>query len=93
MIKSLTNLRITGYLLSEMIKKSVKLAEIAEKTGVSIATASMVLTGKGRISEEVRTKVILAAREMGYKKKIPFPVHPGDCLSPWKISGITYGTS
>lgn len=82
MIKSLTNLRITGYLLSEMIKKSVKLAEIAEKTGVSIATASMVLTGKGRISEEVRTKVILAAREMGYKKKNTIPGSSWGLLIP-----------
>ncbi len=52
-----------------MIKKSVKLHEIAEEMNVSIATVSMALTGKGRISEEVRNKVLLTAREMGYRKK------------------------
>ncbi len=65
-----------------MVKKSVKLAEIAERTGVSVATASMVLTGKGRISEEVRNKVLLAAREMGYRKKNLIPGSSWGILLP-----------
>lgn len=56
-----------------MAKKQVKLAEIAERTGVSVTTASMVLSGKGRISEEVRLKVLHTARDMGYRKKSPIP--------------------
>ena len=34
-----------------------KLNDVAEKAGVSLTTASMALSGKGRISEEVREKV------------------------------------
>ena len=46
-----------------------KLIDVAEKAGVSITTASMALSGKGRISEEVRHKVMAAAELLGYKKK------------------------
>ncbi len=69
MIKSLTKTASGSYLIGRMIKKTVKLAEIAEATGVSVAAVSMALAGKGRISEEVRKKVLFAAREMGYRKK------------------------
>ena len=65
-----------------MIEKPVKLVDIAERTRVSIATASMVLTGKGRISEEVRNKVLKAAREMGYRKKNQIPGSSWTILLP-----------
>ncbi len=45
-----------------------KLNDVAEKAGVSLTTASMALSGKGRISEEVREKVQTAADELGYKR-------------------------
>lgn len=48
-----------------------KLIDVAEKAGVSITTASMALSGKGRISAEVRQKVLEAAEKAGYKKNRP----------------------
>lgn len=48
-----------------------KLKDVAERAGVSITTASMALSGKGRISEVVRSQVIAAARDLGYTRKQP----------------------
>lgn len=45
-----------------------KLSDVAEKAGVSVTTASLVLSGKGRISNEVRQKVINTANELEYKR-------------------------
>lgn len=44
--------------------------EIAEKTGVSVATVSRVLNGKQNVSVSTRDKVMQAIRESGYDKKI-----------------------
>ncbi|MBN1121266.1 MAG: LacI family DNA-binding transcriptional regulator [Anaerolineae bacterium] len=46
--------------------KKVTLAEIAEHSGVSSATVSLVLRDKPGIGEETRQKVIESARELGY---------------------------
>ena len=46
----------------------VTLKDVAEAAGVSIATASFVMTGKGRISTEIRQKVLDAVDTLGYKK-------------------------
>ncbi|HSI84970.1 MAG: LacI family DNA-binding transcriptional regulator [Candidatus Methylacidiphilales bacterium] len=43
---------------------------IAEKAGVSTATVSMALRGKGRMSDETRNKIKAAAEELDYR------VHP-----------------
>lgn len=40
--------------------------EVAERAGVSAATVSLVLNGKGGISEETRTRVLLAAADLNY---------------------------
>lgn len=45
--------------------KSIK--DVAERAGVSVATASRVLSGKGYSSEEARTKVEAAIRELDYR--------------------------
>ena len=45
-----------------------KLNDVARKAGVSLTTASMALSGKGRISETVRRQVQAAADELGYKR-------------------------
>ncbi len=45
-----------------------KLINVAEKAGVSITTASLVLSGKGRISDEVRRNVLDAANQLDYKR-------------------------
>jgi DNA-binding LacI/PurR family transcriptional regulator len=47
---------------------SVTLKDIAKETGVSISTVSLVLSGKKRISKDVRDKVYEVARKLGYIK-------------------------
>ncbi|MCB0916236.1 MAG: LacI family DNA-binding transcriptional regulator [Actinobacteria bacterium] len=44
-----------------------KLAHVAMAAGVSLGTASDALRGKGRMSDEVRSRVIAAAESMGYR--------------------------
>ena len=48
-----------------MFKKPT-LHSVAEKAGVSVATASQVLRNTGRISEETRKRVIRAAEQLNY---------------------------
>lgn len=47
----------------------VTLDDIAKHVGVSPATASLALSGKGRVSEQTRRAVANAARELGYARK------------------------
>ena len=51
-------------------KKEVKLADIAEKVGVSVVTASNALAGRGGVSEELRERIEACARELGYTPKV-----------------------
>ena len=51
------------------MKTITKLKDVAETAGVSIATVSMVLSGKGKISKEVSQKVIDTAAKLGYSKR------------------------
>lgn len=51
--------------MTRMIQKP-KLQTVAQLAGVSLATASQVLRGAGRISEETRKKVLQAARQLNY---------------------------
>ncbi len=46
-----------------------RLKDIAKKAKVSVATASLVLSGKGRISEEVRRRVRDTAELLGYRPR------------------------
>ncbi len=46
----------------------ITLNQIAETCGVSAATVSMVLNGKGNITPEVRERVMQAAEKLGYLK-------------------------
>ena len=46
---------------------SSTIREIAEQTGVSIATVSLALRERGRISPETRQKVLDAAKSLGYQ--------------------------
>lgn len=46
----------------------VTLNQIAEDCGVSAATVSMVINGKGSITREVRERVLQAAEKLGYLK-------------------------
>jgi DNA-binding LacI/PurR family transcriptional regulator/uroporphyrinogen-III decarboxylase len=47
----------------------ITLADVAKQAGVSVTTASLVLSGKGRISDHVRQTVIAAADTVGYARK------------------------
>lgn len=47
--------------------KSVRMADIAEKLGISIVSVSKGLSGKEGVSEEMRAKILATAREMGYE--------------------------
>ena len=46
----------------------ITLNQVAELCGVSAATVSLVLNGKGNITREVREKVMQAAEDVGYLK-------------------------
>jgi LacI family transcriptional regulator len=48
-------------------KKTVTIVDVAEKAGVSIATASRALSGRGYASEEVRERTRQAARQLNYR--------------------------
>ena len=48
--------------------KAVKLADIAEKVGVSNVTVSKALSGQKGVSEEMREKIQKLADELGYKQ-------------------------
>lgn len=48
------------------MKKRVRMADIAEKLGISVVTVSKALTGKSGVSEELRARVIALAQQMGY---------------------------
>ena len=51
----------------------LRLSDVAKEAGVSIATASLVLNGKGRISEKVQIRVLDAAKRLGYKNNLSVP--------------------
>ncbi len=59
-----------------MSLKKVTLSDVAKVANVSIATASMAFSGKGRVSEAVIMKVQRIAAELGYKSKSTFRVMP-----------------
>ena len=51
-----------------------RLKDVARKSGVSVAAASLALSGKGRISQEVRARVRAAADELAYRVGVtPWP--------------------
>jgi LacI family transcriptional regulator len=52
------------------------LRDIAQQAEVSTATVSLALSGKGRISDEVRSKIVQIAHEIGYQyRKTPVEDH------------------
>lgn len=57
--------------------KKVKMADIAQRAGVSTVTVSKALAGKDGVSEAVREKIQALAAEMGYQVKVPAPEEYG----------------
>lgn len=51
------------------MSKKVKMADIAQRLGVSTVTVSKALAGKDGVSEAMREKIIALAEEMGYQIK------------------------
>ena len=47
--------------------KPVRMADIAEKLNISVVSVSKALAGKPGVSEEMRSKVVALARQMGYE--------------------------
>ncbi len=47
--------------------KAVKMADIAEKLGVSIVTVSKALNGKEGVGSKLRSEIIRTAKELGYE--------------------------
>ncbi|MHB1133980.1 MAG: LacI family DNA-binding transcriptional regulator [Chloroflexota bacterium] len=47
--------------------KRVTIAEVAERAGVSLGTASNALNDKGRVHQLLRERVLAVARELGYQ--------------------------
>ena len=63
--------------------KSVKLADIAQRVGVSVVTVSKALSGQKGVSEEMRARIVAVADEMGYA-----PVH---AAKPYQSKSYTIG--
>lgn len=47
--------------------RAVTLQDIADRLGVSRSTASFAITGRGRVSEDMRRRVLAVAAELGYR--------------------------
>ncbi len=47
--------------------KPVRMADIAEKLGISVVSVSKALAGKPGVSEEMRARVVALARQLGYE--------------------------
>lgn len=51
--------------------RKVTIEDVARKSDASITTVSMVLRDKPGIGAETRRRVLLAARELGYQRRVP----------------------
>lgn len=51
--------------------RPVRMADIAEKLGISIVSVSKGLSGKDGVSEEMRARIIATANELGYEPPAP----------------------
>jgi LacI family transcriptional regulator len=53
--------------MAKDIRKAVTIKDVAAQSGVSVATASRAISGRGYVSAQTRTKVLQAVQELGYK--------------------------
>lgn len=58
------------------MSRPVRMADIAEKLGISIVSVSKGLSGKDGVSEEMRSKIIATAKELGYAPPAPKAAPP-----------------
>jgi LacI family transcriptional regulator len=62
-----------------LVKKAIRrptMADVAAAAGVGPATVDRVLNERGNVSEDVRRKVIAAARQLGLRRKLPPSYRP-----------------
>ena len=57
--------------------KPVRMADIADKLGISVVSVSKALAGKPGVSEEMRARVVALAQELGYEAARPRPEASG----------------
>lgn len=67
--------------------KIATLADVAERSHVSISTVSLVLRNKGNIPQETRQRVLDAARQVGYRIKTP-PSKLTEGSTPLRTVGV-----
>jgi LacI family transcriptional regulator len=56
--------------MKEEIGAKVTQKDIARLAGISTSTVSMVMRGKGNISNKIRSKIMRIAEEGGYQKPL-----------------------
>ena len=54
----------------ETVEKKLTIADVAEYLGVSKTTVSRAISGKGRVSEETRKRVLQDIDQMDYKPNV-----------------------
>lgn len=62
------------------MSQRVTMEDIARRTGVSLATVSLVLRDKPGINDETRRRVLVAAKELGYRRRAGQESAPGQAL-------------
>ena len=64
--------------------EKVSIYTIAQRLGVSAATVSRALSGKGRVSPELRQRVAEVARELNYQpNRLARRLSASDISMPW----------
>lgn len=56
--------------------KAVRMADIAQRLGISTVSVSKGLAGKEGVSAEMRAKILATAEEMGYQPPARTNAHP-----------------
>jgi DNA-binding LacI/PurR family transcriptional regulator len=64
------------YKGADPVKEKPTVVQIANRSGVSIATVSRVLNGKGTVSPGTRQRVLQAARDLEYDSSTAMPISP-----------------
>ncbi len=97
LLNTLSNCYIFKKCTVTMIKKKISIKDIAKLTNTSITTVSFVLNGKGRISADIRKKILDVALENGYEpNRMAVGLRTGESkvigLIVETISGPFFGT-